>query len=407
MRCSVTLQQHSFVFPSRLRPSGILLLLSVLALTACGGKDGAPPAPKGGAQPTPTVTVMTTQQESIPRTVELPGRTAPHLIAELRPQVNGIIKTRAFEEGSMVEAGQLLYQIDPSIYQAALDGAKASLERAEANVYASKLKAQRAAELVKINAVSKEAHDDAQAALKQAQADVALAKAAVDKAKIDLGYTRVSAPISGRIGRSAITPGALVTANQAEALAVVQQLDPIYVDLTQSSADLLALKRDLDSGKVQRTATDSIPVKLLLEDGSVYPLEGKLAFSEVTVNQGTGSVTLRALFPNPQGDLLPGMYVRARLAQGVDDKAIRVPQSALLRDAKGMAMVMLVNAESKVEPRPVKTLRASGGDWIIAEGLSGGERVIVAGLQKARPGTEVKAEMQAEPSAPNAAPQAK
>ncbi|MEW5837217.1 MAG: efflux RND transporter periplasmic adaptor subunit [Pseudomonadota bacterium] len=381
--------------------------MSVLALAACGGKEGAPTAPKGGAQPPPTVTVMTTQQESIPRTVELPGRTAPYLIAELRPQVNGIIKTRAFEEGSLVEAGQLLYQIEPSIYQAALDGAQASLERAEANVYASKLKAQRAAELVKINAVSKEAHDDAQAALKQAQADVALAKASVDKAKIDLNYTRVSAPISGRIGRSAITPGALVTANQAEALATVQQLDPIYVDLTQSSADLLALKRDLDSGKVQRTATDSIPIKLLLEDGSVYPLEGKLAFSEVTVNQGTGSVTLRAVFPNPQGDLLPGMYVRARLAQGVDDKAIRVPQSALLRDAKGMAMVMLVNAEGKVEPRPVKTLRASGGDWIIAEGLSGGERVIVAGLQKARPGAEVKAEMQAESSAPNAALQAK
>ncbi|MGD9889054.1 MAG: efflux RND transporter periplasmic adaptor subunit [Halothiobacillaceae bacterium] len=388
------------------RPSGILLLISALSLSACGGKEGAPPAPKGAAQP-PVVTVITAQQEPIPRTVELPGRTAPYLIAELRPQVNGIIKARKFEEGSLVEAGQLLYQIDPSIYQAALDGAKASLERAEANVSVSKLKAQRAAELVKINAVSKEARDDAQAALKQAQADVALAKAAVDKAKIDLGYTRLSAPISGRIGRSAVTPGALVTANQTQALATVQQLDPIYVDLTQSSAELMALKRDLDSGKLQRTTTDAIPVKLLLEDGSIYPLEGKLAFSEVTVNQDTGSVTLRAVFPNPKGDLLPGMYVRARLAQGVDDKAIRVPQSALMRDAKGEAMVMLVNAEGKVEPRPVKTLRASGGDWIIAEGLSGGERVMVAGLQKARPGTVVKAEMQAESSAPNAAPQAK
>ena len=386
------------------RSVGILLLPLLLALSACGGKEGAPPAPQGGGQPPPVVTVITAQQESIPRTVELPGRTSPYLIAELRPQVNGIIKARKFEEGSLVEAGQLLYQIDPSIYQAALDGAEASLERAEANVYASKLKAQRAAELVKINAVSKEAHDDAQAALKQAQADVALAKAALDKARIDLNYTRLTAPISGRIGRSAFTPGALVTANQAEALATVQQLDPIYVDLTQSSADLLAFKRDLDLGKVRRTATDGIPVTLLLEDGSPYPLEGALAFSEVTVNQDTGSVTLRAVFPNPKGDLLPGMYVRARLAQGIEDKAVRVPHAALTRDAKGTALLMLVSAEGKVEPRPVKAAHSLGGNWVITEGLAGGEQVIVEGLQKARPGSEVRA-VDAAPAAD--APQAK
>jgi membrane fusion protein (multidrug efflux system) len=388
------------------RPSGILLLISVLSLAACGGKEGAPPAPMGGVQPPPVVTVITAQQESIPRTVELPGRTAPYLIAELRPQVNGIIKARKFEEGSLVTAGQLLYQIDPAIYQAAFDGAQATLERAEANVYASKLKEQRAGELVKINAVSKEAYDDAQAALKQVQADVALAKAALDKAKIDLNYTHLTAPISGRIGRSTVTPGALVTANQSAALATVQQLDPIYVDLTQSSADLLALKRDLDSGKVQRTATNTVPVSLLLEDGSVYPLQGALAFSEVTVNQDTGSVTLRAVFPNPKGDLLPGMYVRARLAQGVDDKAIRIPHGALQRDAKGTATVWLVNAEGKVEPRPVKTIQSSGGYWVVTEGLSGGERVIVDGLQKVRPGVEVKAEVKTA-LASNAAPQAK
>ena len=386
------------------RSVGILLLPLLLALSACGGKEGAPPAPQGGGQPPPVVTVITAQQESIPRTVELPGRTSPYLIAELRPQVNGIIKARKFEEGSLVEAGQLLYQIDPSIYQAALDGAEASLERAEANVYASKLKAQRAADLVKINAVSKEAHDDAQAALKQAQADVALAKAALDKARIDLNYTRLTAPISGRIGRSAFTPGALVTANQAEALATVQQLDPIYVDLTQSSADLLAFKRDLDLGKVRRTATDGIPVTLLLEDGSPYPLEGALAFSEVTVNQDTGSVTLRAVFPNPKGDLLPGMYVRARLAQGIEDKAVRVPHAALTRDAKGTALLMLVSAEGKVEPRPVKAAHSLGGNWVITEGLAGGEQVIVEGLQKARPGSEVRA-VDAAPAAD--APQAK
>ncbi len=359
-----------------------------LVLAGCGG-GGKAAAPQGGMPP-PEVVVMTARPEAIPLTVELPGRTAPYLVAELRPQVGGIIKARTFEEGSLVEAGQLLYQIDPALYQAELERAKAGLARAEAGLNVSKLKAQRAAELVKINAVSKEVRDDAQAALKQAQADVALARAALEKAQIDLNYTRVSAPISGRIGRSNVTQGALVTANQDQALATVQQLDPIYVDLTQSSADLLAFKRNLDSGKVQRTATDGIPVTLLLEDGSVYPQEGRLAFSEVTVNQDTGSVTLRAVFPNPKGDLLPGMYVRARLAQGVEDKAVRVPHAALVRDAKGMALLMLVNAENKVEPRPVTAYRSLGKDWVISEGLSGGERVIVAGLQKARPGSQVK-----------------
>ncbi|MFZ5536488.1 MAG: efflux RND transporter periplasmic adaptor subunit [Pseudomonadota bacterium] len=368
----------------------LAVLISVLALTACdGGKEGSAPA---GAAALPVVTVMTVRPGPVTRTTELPGRTVPYLIAEIRPQVTGIIKSRKFIEGSEVEAGQLLYQIDPSGYQAAYDGARASLSRAEAQLQSARLKAERQAELVKINAVSKEAHDDAQAALKQALADVASARAVLDKARIDLDYTRLTAPIGGRIGRSMVTPGALVTANQAEALATVQQLDPIYVDLTQSSADLLRLKREFEAGRLQRGSEGVVPVRLVLEDGSEYGPEGRLAFSEVTVDQGTGSVTLRAVFPNPEGDLLPGMYVRARLVQGVDEQAILVPHAAVMRDPKGNAQVLLVNAEGKVELRVIRTAESMGNRWRVTDGLAAGERVIVEGLQKVRPGATVKAE---------------
>ncbi len=368
----------------------LAVLISVLALTACdGGKEGSAPA---GAAALPVVTVMTVRPGPVTRTTELPGRTVPYLIAEIRPQVTGIIKSRKFIEGSEVEAGQLLYQIDPSGYQAAYDGARASLSRAEAQLQSARLKAERQAELVKINAVSKEAHDDAQAALKQALADVASARAVLDKARIDLDYTRLTAPIGGRIGRSMVTPGALVTANQAEALATVQQLDPIHVDLTQSSADLLRLKREFEAGRLQRGSEGVVPVRLVLEDGSEYGPEGRLAFSEVTVDQGTGSVTLRAVFPNPEGDLLPGMYVRARLVQGVDEQAILVPHAAVMRDPKGNAQVLLVNAEGKVELRVIRTAESMGNRWRVTDGLAAGERVIVEGLQKARPGATVKAE---------------
>ncbi|MEW6692200.1 MAG: efflux RND transporter periplasmic adaptor subunit [Pseudomonadota bacterium] len=368
----------------------LAVLISVLALTACdGGKEGSAPA---GAAALPVVTVMTVRPGPVTRTTELPGRTVPYLIAEIRPQVTGIIKSRKFIEGSEVEAGQLLYQIDPSGYQAAYDGARASLSRAEAQLQSARLKAERQAELVKINAVSKEAHDDAQAALKQARADVASARAVLDKARIDLDYTRLTAPIGGRIGRSMVTPGALVTANQAEALATVQQLDPIHVDLTQSSADLLRLKREFEAGRLQRGSEGVVPVRLVLEDGSEYGPEGRLAFSEVTVDQGTGSVTLRAVFPNPEGDLLPGMYVRARLVQGVDEQAILVPHAAVMRDPKGNAQVLLVNAEGKVELRVIRTAESMGNRWRVTDGLAAGERVIVEGLQKVRPGATVKAE---------------
>ncbi|MGE5155790.1 MAG: efflux RND transporter periplasmic adaptor subunit, partial [Bdellovibrio bacteriovorus] len=347
--------------------------------------------------PAPVVTVLRVQAESVPLVTELPGRTTPYLIAEVRPQVTGIIKERPFEEGSEVESGQLLYQIDPALYQTAFDSAKAALARAEANLRMAELKAKRYSGLEKSDAVSKQSNDEAVAEARQAQADVAAAAAALEKARIELDYTQVRAPIAGRIGRSAVTPGALVTANQAAALATIQQLDPIYVDLTQSSAELLRIRRQLAAGELRRGADDGLPVELVLEDGTAYGLDGTLAFSEVTVDEGTGSVTLRARFPNPEGELLPGSYVRARLPLGELAGAIRVPHAALSRDARGRAQLMVVNAEGKVEARPVETVQSLGGDWVIGSGLSSGERVIVEGLQRARPGTLVRAEEAAGP----------
>lgn len=329
-----------------------------------------------------------TKVESAPLVTELPGRTTPFMVAELRPQVTGIIQKRLFTEGSAVTAGQTLYQIDPSTYQAAYDSAAANKARAEANLYNARLKAERYAELVNIEAVSKQANDDAAAALKQAEADVAAAGAALDKARIDLNFTRVKSPIPGRIGRSSVTPGALVTANQPATLATVQQLDPIYVDLTQSSADLQRMRRNVALGKIS-LIDEEIPVQLTLEDGSLYEETGKLAFSEVSVDPGTGSVTLRASFPNPNGMLLPGMYVRARLVQGQTEQAILLPHAALTHDQRGDSIVMVVNDKGMIEVRAVQTQGAQAGQagkWIVIGGLAAGEQVIVEGLQKARPG---------------------
>jgi len=387
---------------SRSKPVG-LMLLSALLLTACGGKTEPGAAPGAAA---PAVTVVTVQTESVPVTAELPGRTSPYLVAELRPQVSGIVKQRLFKEGSDVKAGQVLYRIDPATYQAAYDSARANLARAEANQEVARLKAGRYAELVKIEAVSAQANDEAQAAQKQAQAEVGAAKAALDKARVDLDFTRVTSPIAGRIGRSTVTAGALVTANQAAALATIQQLDPIYVDLTQSSTELLGLKRSLDSGRLQRTAGNTVPVKLVLEDGSLYGAEGKLAFSEVTVDEGTGSVTLRAVFPNPRGELLPGMYVRARLTQGVNRDAVLVPHAAVSRTPRGEAQVMVVNGEARVEVRSVKAEQSIGDKWVVTGGLAAGDRVIVEGLQKVKPGAPVQAQEAAAAAAP-ATPAAK
>lgn len=363
-----------------------LLLATGLTTAACGKKQ----APKPQAGP-PEVSVVTIQPQRVALTTELSGRTAPHLIAEVRPQVGGIVKKRLFTEGSDVKAGQLLYQIDPASYEAALASARATQARAEATLGTVRLKAQRYQDLVKIKAVSQQDNDDAQATLKQAEAELAAAKAAVETARINLAYTKVTAPISGRIGRSSVTDGALVTASQPTAMATIQQLSPIYVDVTQSSAELLKLKQNLTNGLFKKGNANQAPVKLVLEDGTLYPQSGSLKFSEVTVDQSTGSITLRALFPNPKQLLLPGMFVRAIVEEGVNEQALLVPQRGVTRNAQGVALAMVVGAEEKVEPRPIKVVRTVGDSWLVAEGLKPGDRVIVEGIQRARPGTPVKA----------------
>lgn len=377
----------------------ICILVGTALLTACDSKQKKSNKSKDLGV---LVTIQIAKPESVPVTVELPGRTSPYMVAELRPQVTGIIKQRLFAEGAIVNAGQTLYQIDSAVYQAAHKSAKAVLAKAEANFATTKLKAKRYAALAKIAAVSKQASDDANAAEKQTQADIAVAQALLDKAKIDLEFTRVASPIIGRIGRSSVTVGALVTANQGAALATVQQLDPIYVDVTQSSAELLRLNRRLESGKLGGTENKALPVQLILEDGSVYSFEGKLVFSEVSVDQATGSVILRAIFPNPKEQLLPGMYVRARLTQGIHNDAFLVPHAALSHDPKGNSVVMLVNAENKAEVRIVKAEQSIGDKWVVTEGLVAGDSVIIEGLQKARPGVLVKPE-EAIPVQPQAA----
>jgi len=377
------MKQTSYV---RLMTAAIVVAAGLMT-TACSKKQAAMP-PSGP----PEVGVITVQPQRVALTTELSGRTAPHLIAEVRPQVGGIIKKRLFTEGSDVKAGQVLYQIDPASYEAAHASARASQARAEATLGMVRLKAERYQDLVKIKAVSQQDNDDAQAALKQAEADLAAAKAAVETARINLAYTKITAPISGRIGRSSITDGALVTANQATALATIQKLDTMYVDVTQSSAELLRLKQTLASGVLKKdTATAQARVKLVLEDGSPYPLTGTLKFSEVTVDQSTGSITLRAVFPNPKQVLLPGMFVRAVLEEGVNEQAMLVPQRGVTRNPKGDAVVMMVSAEEKVEPRVIQVVRTVGENWLVSGGLKPGDRVILEGLQKARPGTPVKA----------------
>jgi membrane fusion protein (multidrug efflux system) len=374
------------------RRSGILTLIGLLAghLILAGCAKQSTGVAKGPGTP-PEVGVIVIKPQRVALTTELAGRTSACLIAEVRPQVGGIIQKRLFTEGADVEAGEVLYQIDPATYQAAYNSAKAALARAEANLIPARLKFERYDELVKINAVSRQDYDDANAALKQVEADVEAGKAALETARINLAYTRVTAPISGRIGRSSVTNGALVTASQPAALATIQQLSSIYVDVTQSSAEMLRLKRDLSSGLLKSNGAAQTKVKLLLEDGSVYPLPGTLKFSEVTVDESTGSITLRAVFPNPKQTLLPGMFVRAVLEEGVSDHAILVPQRGVTRDPAGNAMVMVVGGEEKVEPRAIKVVRTVGENWLVSEGLKTGDRVILEGLQRARPGTPVKA----------------
>jgi len=342
------------------------------------------------AAPAPEVAVVTMQEKSVTLTSELPGRTAVYQVAEIRPQVGGIIQKRAFTEGAEVKAGQLLYQIDPASYEVAVARARAAVASAKAELEPARLKARRFADLIRSKAVSQQDHDEAQAAFALAQANVASAQAELEAARIDLERTRVSAPIDGRIGRSSITPGALVTANQATAMATVQQLDPIYVDLTQSNMELLRLKRALANGTMQSAGEAGTRVRLILEDGSTYAQTGTLQLAEASVDQSTGAVTLRAVFPNPNRELLPGMYVRAVIEEGVLAQALLIPQQAVTRNAHGEAQALVVDGQDTLALRTLELAQAVGGDWIVRQGLAAGDRVVVEGLQKARPGMQVR-----------------
>lgn len=357
-------------------------------LSACSSQPSSP-AGKQPGQAIPQVGIVTMQPEKVIYTTQLAGRTTPFQIAEVRPQVSGIIQARLFTEGSDVKAGDTLYQIDPASYQAQVDSMRATLNKAEANVAPAKLKMQRFKDLVNISAVSKQEYEDAEAAYKQALADVGMSEAALETARIRLNYTKVKAPISGRIGRSTVTAGALVTENQATSLSTIQQLDPIYVDMTQSTSEVMRLQKSLAAGRLQRTDSAHALARLVLEDGTIYAEPGSLQFSDVSVDQGTGAITLRAIFPNPRQELLPGMYVRAILQEGVDEAALLLPQKALLRDPRGNPLVMIVNAENKVESRKLSIGRTHESFWIVQDGLKAGDRVILDGLQKIRPGVEV------------------
>lgn len=367
--------------PIRWNPVVVLLLAGLLV--GCGDEEAAAPTP-----PPPQVTVVTLQPQPFVLQRELPGRTSAFVVAEVRPQVTGIVEDRLFTEGGLVEAGEPLYQLDDAIYRAELNNAKAALARAKATLTAARTTARRAVELAKVNAVSKQDEENALAALRQAEADVQASEAAVEGSAVAVNHARITAPISGRIGKSTVTKGALVTANQQTPLATVQQLDPIYVDLTASSAELLRLRREMMAGKVQQT---ELPVKILLEDGSEYPHPGKLAFTEVTVDPTTGSFALRVVVPNPDHLLLPGMYVRAVVGGGVRQDALLVPQRGVTRDPKGNASAMVVTPDARVEVRAVKLSRAIGDQWLVEGGLVAGDRVIVEGVQFVQPGVLVHA----------------
>ena len=374
---------------NHLSRTNLLVLMTVLAcailLTACKPGQQAAPA----ASP-PEVATVTVALEPVLLTTELPGRTSPYRIAEVRPQVNGLILKRLFTEGSDVKAGQELYQIDPAPFQAALDNAKAALARAEANLPAIQSRADRYKQALADKAVSQQDYDDAAAAVKQVEADVQYFKAMLETARINLNYAHVVSPIPGRIGTSTVTDGAIVTAYQPVALATIQQLDPIYVDVPQSTAEVLKLQRRLREGQINSDSANVNQVQLVLEDGSKYSEEGTLQFRDVSVDPTTGSVILRMVFPNPKGVLLPGMFVRAQIKEGVNSKAILVPQQSVSRDPKGNPVALIVGAEGKVEQRQLVLERTVGDKWLVSSGLVPGDKVIAEGLQKVRPGVVVK-----------------
>ncbi|AWG32372.1 efflux RND transporter periplasmic adaptor subunit [Burkholderia cenocepacia] len=362
----------------------ITVATAAVFLAACGKKESAPPPQ------TPEVGVVTVQPQAVPVFTDLPGRTSAFLVAQVRARVDGIVLRREFTEGTDVKAGQRLYKIDPAPYIAALNSAKATLAKAQANLVTQNALVARYKVLVAANAVSKQDYDNAVATQGQAAADVAAGKAAVDTAQINLGYTDVVSPISGRVGISQVTPGAYVQASQATLMSTVQQLDPVYVDLTQSSLEGLKLRQDVQSGRLKTSGPGAAKVSLILEDGKTYSEPGKLQFSDVTVDQTTGSVTIRAVFPNPGRVLLSGMFVRARIEEGVNENAFLVPQIGVTHDQKGQAIAMVVNASNKVEPRPLKTTGMQGQNWIVEGGLQAGDHVIVQGVDKVRPGATVK-----------------
>jgi len=358
--------------------------IAMVGSVACNAQKRAdPPAP-------PEVAVVTLATEPVTMTAELPGRTVAVMVSEVRPQIRGLIQRRLFTEGQQVKAGQVLYQIDPALYRADYENAKATVARAEAARVSARLLAERYAELVKIEAVSKQQNDDAEAAYRRAEAEVAAARAALDTARITLEYTRITAPIDGQVSASVFTPGALVTANQSDPLTTVRQLDPIYVDITQSSDQLLGLQRQLASGRLRRAGKDAIKVRLRLDNGSEYEHLGVLAFTDVAVDETTGMVRLRTRFPNPNGLLLPGMYVRAFVPQAVDDSGLLVPQQGVTHNARGEAVALVVNGEDKVEQRTLKTAGTVGNRWLVSGGVTAGERLIVEGGQKVQPGAAVR-----------------
>lgn len=363
--------------------TGILGLL--LTMPGCSRKER-----EGPPERTPEVSVISIETEQTRLTTELPGRASPRRIAEIRPQVNGIIKERLFEEGAEVEAGEVLYKIDPDPFRAKLDSAEASLESAQAELNSVQQRVKRYEELLKDNAVSQQDYDDALAARKKTEAQIKVAEAAVRTAEINLDYTSVTAPISGRIGKSSVTVGALATAFQPQAMATIQQMDPIYVDVPQAAIERLRLERRWEAGSLKRNAEDEDTVKLKMADGTEYPRKGKLQFQDVTVDPTSGSVVLRMIFPNPKGTLLPGMFVRAEILEGIEDEAILVPQQSVSRDTKGDPYVLTVAEEGEVERGMITIDRAIGNRWLVSEGLEPGEKVIVEGIQKAKPGSKVR-----------------
>ena len=378
-----------------------LLVVAVCVGVLLGGCQEQKTAPTAAARPAPQVAVVTVEPRPVALTTELPGRTSAFRVAEIRPQVNGLIQKRLFVEGSDVEAGDVLYQIDPASFEAALNNARAALVRSEANLPAIQSRTRRYRDLLAENAVSQQDYDDAAAALKQAEADVMYWQASVQTARINLAYTRITAPISGRIGRSNVTEGAIVTAYQPVALATIQQLDPIYVDVPQSTTDLLRLKRRLATGALSQSE-DQNAADLILADDTTYSHAGTLKFRDVTVDPTTGSVVLRLVFPNPDTALLPGMFVRAVMKEGINARAILIPQQAVARDPKGNPVAMIVDGNDTIQQRMLDLDRAVGDQWLADSGLSVGDRVVVEGLQKVRAGTQVRVvPFQKENSAPS------